>query len=218
MSIELAMPSNHLILCPPLLLLPSTLPNIRAFCNESVLIRWPKYWSFSFSTEQDWSPADLGGHSFDPVTVTRPEKRGRWWIQILELAEVVTEWKRRDEEGPRVPCSSQLTWPHPLLPSPAAPGPKQSFPGQLHKHQARLLLLSSSPKKGSIPNQRGQEPVWSSSRNQRALFPFILGVPAHGGLVWSSPLSPMGTTLPLPKLQGALPSITGPTIPALCSS
>ena len=44
------MPSNHLILCRPLLLLPSTFPSIRVFSNESVLsIRWPKYWSFSFS-------------------------------------------------------------------------------------------------------------------------------------------------------------------------
>ena len=44
------MPSNHLILCRPLLLLPSILPSIRVFSNESVLcIRWPKYWSFSFN-------------------------------------------------------------------------------------------------------------------------------------------------------------------------
>ena len=49
MSIELAMPSNHLILCCPLLLLPSIFPS-RVFSNESVSrIRWPKYWSFSFS-------------------------------------------------------------------------------------------------------------------------------------------------------------------------
>ena len=48
MSIELVMPSNHLILCRPLL--PSVFPSIRVFCNESTLcIRWPKYWSFSFS-------------------------------------------------------------------------------------------------------------------------------------------------------------------------
>ena len=50
MSIELVMPSNHLILCHPLLLLPSIIPSIRVFSNESLLrIRWPKYWSFSFS-------------------------------------------------------------------------------------------------------------------------------------------------------------------------
>ena len=50
MSIKSVMPSNHLILCHPLLLLPSIFPTIRVFSNESVLcIRWPKYWSFSFS-------------------------------------------------------------------------------------------------------------------------------------------------------------------------
>ena len=50
MSIKSMMPSNHLILCHPLLLLPSFFPSIRVFCNESVLcIMWPKYWSFSFS-------------------------------------------------------------------------------------------------------------------------------------------------------------------------
>ena len=50
MSIELVVPSNHLILCHPLLLLPSIFPNIRVFSSGSVsLIRWPKYWSFSFT-------------------------------------------------------------------------------------------------------------------------------------------------------------------------
>ena len=50
MSIESVMPSNHLTLCHPLLLLPSNFPSIRVFSNESVLrIRWPKYWCFSFS-------------------------------------------------------------------------------------------------------------------------------------------------------------------------
>ena len=50
MSIQLVMPSSHLILCRPLLLLPWTLPSIRVLSNESTLhMRWPKYWSFSFS-------------------------------------------------------------------------------------------------------------------------------------------------------------------------
>ena len=50
MSIESLMPSNHLILCHPLLLLPSIFPSIRVFSNESILpIGWPKYWSFSFN-------------------------------------------------------------------------------------------------------------------------------------------------------------------------
>ena len=56
MSIELVMPSNHLILCHPLLLLPSIFPSIRVFSNESVLcIRWPKYWSFSISPSNEYS-------------------------------------------------------------------------------------------------------------------------------------------------------------------
>ena len=50
MTIELVTPSNHIIFCPPLLLLPSIFPNIRVFSNESALrIRWPKYWSFCFN-------------------------------------------------------------------------------------------------------------------------------------------------------------------------
>ena len=56
MSIESVMPSNHLILCHPLLLLPSILPTIRVFSNESVIcIRWPKYWSFSISPSDEYS-------------------------------------------------------------------------------------------------------------------------------------------------------------------
>ena len=67
MPIELVMPSNHLILCCPLLLLPSIFPSIRVFSNESALcIRWPKYWSFSFNISpyneyQDWFPLGWTG-------------------------------------------------------------------------------------------------------------------------------------------------------------
>jgi len=67
MSIESVMPSNHLILCCPLLLLPSIFPSIKVFSNESVLhIRWPKYWSFNFSINlpmniQDLFPSGLTG-------------------------------------------------------------------------------------------------------------------------------------------------------------
>jgi len=67
MSTELVMLSNHVILCCPLLLLPSTFPNIRVFSNKSaLLIRWPKYWSFSFSISpsseyQGWFPLGVTG-------------------------------------------------------------------------------------------------------------------------------------------------------------
>ena len=58
-SIELVIPTNHLILCCPPLLLPSVFPNIRVFSNESVLlIKWPKYWSFSLSISP---PNDYSG-------------------------------------------------------------------------------------------------------------------------------------------------------------
>ena len=63
MSIELVMPSNHLILCCSLLLLPSIFPSIKVFSNESTLhIRWPKYWSFSFNISP--SNENLGLISF----------------------------------------------------------------------------------------------------------------------------------------------------------
>ena len=56
MSIELVTPSNHLILCRPLLLLPSIFPSIRVFSNKSVLhIRWPEYWNFSISPSSEYS-------------------------------------------------------------------------------------------------------------------------------------------------------------------
>ena len=56
MSIESAMPSNHLILCRPLLLLPQIFPSIRVFSNESVFcMRWPKFWGFSISPSNEYS-------------------------------------------------------------------------------------------------------------------------------------------------------------------
>ena len=67
MSIELVLPSNHLIFCHPLFLLPSIFPSIRVFSNESVLhIRWPKYWSLASASVlpiniQDWFPLGLTG-------------------------------------------------------------------------------------------------------------------------------------------------------------
>ena len=61
MSIKSVMPFNHLVLCHPLLLLPSIFPSIRLFSKESVLhIRWPKYWSFSISPSNEYSGFPLG--------------------------------------------------------------------------------------------------------------------------------------------------------------
>ena len=75
MSIESVMPSNHLILCCPLLLLPSIFPSLRVFSNELVLhIRWPKYWRFSFSINpsNEYSGLIYIYHKFHYFP--------RWWI------------------------------------------------------------------------------------------------------------------------------------------
>ena len=73
MSMESVMPSNHLILCHPLLLLPLIFPSIRDFSNESVLyIRWPKYWSFSFSISLFNEYSGLSSFRMD-------------WLDLLEV-------------------------------------------------------------------------------------------------------------------------------------
>ena len=85
MSIELVMPSNHLILCHPLHLLPSIFPSIRVFSNESVLcIRWPKYWSFSFSISSSNENSGLIFFRID-------------WLYLLAVQGILntTVWKHR---------------------------------------------------------------------------------------------------------------------------
>ena len=73
MSIESVMPSNHLILCHPLLLLPSIFPSIRVISNESALpIRWPKYWSFSFNISPSNEHSELISSRMD-------------WLDLLEV-------------------------------------------------------------------------------------------------------------------------------------
>ena len=73
MSIVLVIPSNHLLLCHPLLLLPSIFPSIRVFSNESVLcIRWPQYWSFSFSSSSSNEYSGLISFRMD-------------WLDLLEV-------------------------------------------------------------------------------------------------------------------------------------
>ena len=76
-SIKLIMPTNYLILCCPLLFLPSIFPTIRVFSNESVLcIRWPKYWSFSISPSNEYSELiSFRTDWFDLLAVQRTLKR-----------------------------------------------------------------------------------------------------------------------------------------------
>ena len=77
MTIDLVMPSNHLILCHPLLLLPSIFPSIKVFSSESVLpIRWPKYWSFSFSISPSNEHSGLVSFRID-------------WLDLLAVQETL---------------------------------------------------------------------------------------------------------------------------------
>ena len=77
MFIELVMPSNHLILCHPILLLPSIFPRIRVFSSESALcIRWPKYWSFSFSISRSNMYSELISFRID-------------WFDLLAVQETL---------------------------------------------------------------------------------------------------------------------------------
>ena len=82
-SIDSVMPSNHLILCHPLLLLPSIFPSIRDFSKESILhIRWPKYWSFSFNI----SPCS----EYSGLISFRTDFLRRWWSETVLCGEVRT--------------------------------------------------------------------------------------------------------------------------------
>ena len=91
-SIELLMPSNHLILCPPLLLLPSIVPSIRVFSSEWALhIRWPKYWSFSFSISLSNEYSRLisfRSDSFDLLAVQGTLKSPLYGAQLFFMVQV----------------------------------------------------------------------------------------------------------------------------------
>ena len=145
MSIELVMPSNYLILCWHLLLLPSIFPSIRVFSNESVLrIRWPKYWSFSFgpsneysgliSFRMDWfdllgvqgAPKSLLQHHSWKVTKTVATflSANWWWYQFAA-------WDYKWEPLKLQFGVSPMEWTH-------CPGP---FPNW----DSRLLLMKHFP-------------------------------------------------------------------------
>ena len=87
LSIELVMPSSHLIFCRPLLLLPRIPPSIRVFSNESTLhIRWPKYWSFSFSISRSTQnpSTSLSFHidsTFKKILIPCVDRRKFTWVQ-----------------------------------------------------------------------------------------------------------------------------------------
>ena len=105
-SIESGMPSNHLIFCHPLLLLPSVFPSIRVFSNESVLrIRWPNYWSFSFSISPSNEYSGLISFRID-------------WLDLLEVQGTLkTLFQHQSSEASVFRCSAffMVQLPHPYM-------------------------------------------------------------------------------------------------------
>ena len=119
MSIKSVMPSNHLILCHPLLLLPSMFPSIMVFSNESPLhIRWPKHWNFSFNISPSNEHPELISFRID--WLEDPGDRGARWAAVYRVAQSGTRLKRlssssstpRDsqESSPTPQCKSINFW------------------------------------------------------------------------------------------------------------
>ena len=117
MSIASVMPSNHLILCCPLLFLPSVIPSIRVFSNESVLhIRWPKYWSFSLSI----SPSN----EYSGLISFRMDLLG--WISLLSVQGTLKSLLQHHSSKASILWHSIffiVQFSHPYM----TPGKKQSF-------------------------------------------------------------------------------------------
>ena len=104
MSIESVMPSNHLILCCPLLLLPSVFPSIRVFSNESALhIRWPKYWSFSFNISPSSEHSGLISFRMD-------------WLDLLAVQGTLKSLlQHHSSKASILQCSSFFILSHPYM-------------------------------------------------------------------------------------------------------
>ena len=125
MSIESVMPSNHLILCHPLLLLPSIFPHIRVFSNESVLcIRWPN-WSFSFNI----SPSNE-----HPVLISFRMD----WLDFLAVQETLNSLQHHSSKASVLPCSAFFTvqFSHPYMTT----GKTIALTGQTFVSKAMTLL------------------------------------------------------------------------------
>ena len=123
MSIELAMPSNHLILCCPLLLLPSIFPSIRVFSSESVLpIRWPKYQNFSFSISpsneysglisfrMDWLDLLAVQGTLKSLLQHCSEKASILWRSAFFIVQLSHPWASLEAQLVKNPLAMWKTW------------------------------------------------------------------------------------------------------------
>ena len=134
MSIKSVMPSNHLILCRPLLLLPSIFPSIKVFSNELVLHMWSKYWSFSFNI----SPSNE-----HPGLVSRMD-----WLDLLAIQGILKSLLQHHSSKASTPC--QITLKH-----------SKRFPGG--SDSKRICLqhrrIRFDPWVGKIPWRRAWQPT-----------------------------------------------------------
>ena len=111
MSIESVMPSNHLILCQPLLLLPSIFPSIRVFFKESVLhIRWPKYWSVSFNISPSNEHSGLISFRMDWLDLLAVQGTLKSFLQHHSSKPSILQRSAFFERRQWQPHSSTLAW------------------------------------------------------------------------------------------------------------
>ena len=138
MSTELVMPSNYLVLCHPLLLLPSVFPSIRVFSNESVLcIRWPKYWSFSISISPSNEYWGLISFRMD-------------WLEFLAVQGTLKSLlQHRSSKGPVLWSSAffmvQLSHPY-MTPGKTIALTRRTFVGKIMSMLCNMLSLEEIPR------------------------------------------------------------------------
>ena len=177
MSIELVMPSNHLIFCCPLLLLPLIFPSIRVFSNESVLhIRWPKYWNFSFSISPSNEYSGLISFRMDWLAYIRVHFPYLWRKGKLSSNTVVKQLFKQSWISlfPLILPLSHFFFLHCWCPW--APGTTLSnVPSLLHGLSVSLLctclgvfLLSFVPSLGWVYIRLRQEVIYTENNEHRS--------------------------------------------------
>ena len=154
MSIASVMPSNHLILCCPLLLRPSIFPSIRVFSNESVLgISWPRYWSFSFSISLSNEYSGLISFRTDWLDLLAVQRTLKSLLQDHSFHVHTNHLERKTDWG-------GLWWGGASEPAfPAAPWLDSSFTSVATKHVPTAVCLAPRYCKSKKPEKRRRENI-----------------------------------------------------------